>query len=384
MLESLRFLHKDITEVLMNQGRGPLVKGQIYEPLTDGGNMPIKKQKKRVKHRRRAMKRTGATSTTTDRQIEANRENARKSTGPKTERGKKTVRFNALKHGLLAEQTVIMTENSAETKEDFNELLNNLTLEHQPKTPTEMLLVERIANCFWRQRRLARYETAHITHAIEEVTCEQNRAVRDNNMERDIVLGINEPYERATRDLHGLTFLIRLVVQCKFFVEEHGMLDEYLMSRLFRAYSRRKTSFAAVCFTICNLIIDPKMDPQTLPVEIEAPANAETLLRTIQMELDHLDKLHQELERHHERQLEIETARCLLPPDDVANKILRYETLIERQLNRALRELRRLQSTRDYDPDDNSDGWRTACCADHEKGTCDNAVSYTHLRAHET
>ena len=34
--------------------------------------------------------------------IEANRRNAKKSTGPKTGRGKAAVRYNALKHGVLA------------------------------------------------------------------------------------------------------------------------------------------------------------------------------------------------------------------------------------------------------------------------------------------
>src|SRR5687767_10775501 len=38
-----------------------------------------------------------------DRQVRANRRNARKSTGPKTAKGKQTVSSNALKHGLTAQ-----------------------------------------------------------------------------------------------------------------------------------------------------------------------------------------------------------------------------------------------------------------------------------------
>jgi hypothetical protein len=40
-------------------------------------------------------------------QIQANRSNAQKSTGPRTPQGKATASQNAVKHGLLAEQVVI-------------------------------------------------------------------------------------------------------------------------------------------------------------------------------------------------------------------------------------------------------------------------------------
>ena len=45
----------------------------------------------------------------TDRQIEANRENARKSTGPATEAGKAASRRNAIKHGLTGESADVGT-----------------------------------------------------------------------------------------------------------------------------------------------------------------------------------------------------------------------------------------------------------------------------------
>ena len=50
----------------------------------------------------------------TDAQIQANRENAKKSTGPRTPEGKARVSKNALKHGLLAQDSVIPGEDPAE------------------------------------------------------------------------------------------------------------------------------------------------------------------------------------------------------------------------------------------------------------------------------
>ena len=58
---------------------------------------------------------------TTFRQIEANRRNALKSTGPKTEAGKQQSHRNAVRHGLMAETVVDVLEDS----EDYKALRNS-------------------------------------------------------------------------------------------------------------------------------------------------------------------------------------------------------------------------------------------------------------------
>jgi hypothetical protein len=58
----------------------------------------------------------------TTEQIKANRQNARKSTGPKTAEGKATASKNAVKHGLFAAEAVIEGENQA----DYEAYLDNL------------------------------------------------------------------------------------------------------------------------------------------------------------------------------------------------------------------------------------------------------------------
>ena len=57
---------------------------------------------------------------TTQAQIDANRRNAEKSTGPKTPHGKARSRRNALWHGVTAETLVLPDE----TAEMFDELLS--------------------------------------------------------------------------------------------------------------------------------------------------------------------------------------------------------------------------------------------------------------------
>jgi hypothetical protein len=58
----------------------------------------------------------------TEKQFEANRLNAQKSTGPRTPEGRAAVRLNGVTHGLTAETIVLKGESEA----DFTNLLNSL------------------------------------------------------------------------------------------------------------------------------------------------------------------------------------------------------------------------------------------------------------------
>ena len=65
---------------------------------------------------------------TSEKKIEANRRNARKSTGPRTQEGKNAVRLNTMKHGLLSQQ-VLLPEEDADA---LRELDSGLRAELQP------------------------------------------------------------------------------------------------------------------------------------------------------------------------------------------------------------------------------------------------------------
>jgi hypothetical protein len=93
---------------------------------------------------------------TSERQKAANRANALHSTGPKTPEGKAAVRFNALRHGLLARDVVLPGEDA----DAFEDLLNQVRAELSPVGPIEELLVNRVVNTMWRLERSARAETA--------------------------------------------------------------------------------------------------------------------------------------------------------------------------------------------------------------------------------
>ena len=91
-----------------------------------------------------------------EKQINANRLNAQKSTGPKSPEGKAKVALNRVKHGLTAQHLVLPDEDQSA----FDGLLAALRLEWDPQSETEAFLVESLAYNQWRLLRSLRLEKA--------------------------------------------------------------------------------------------------------------------------------------------------------------------------------------------------------------------------------
>jgi hypothetical protein len=89
-------------------------------------------------------------------QIQANRANAQKSTGPRTPEGKEKASQNAVRHGLLAREAVIQGEDP----EEFELYREGMLEELAPAGPVEAMLAERVVGLSWRLRRAERLQNA--------------------------------------------------------------------------------------------------------------------------------------------------------------------------------------------------------------------------------
>jgi hypothetical protein len=92
----------------------------------------------------------------TDRQIQANRANSKKSTGPKTPEGKRNASKNGTLHRLLSETVVL----KGESLRRFNDLAASLILQFEPRNPAEAALVRTMASARWRLVRMWGFQTA--------------------------------------------------------------------------------------------------------------------------------------------------------------------------------------------------------------------------------
>ena len=117
---------------------------------------------------------------TSYRQIEANRRNALKNTGPKTEAGKQASRCNAVRHGLTAE-TII---NALEDAEDYKAFEAAIIADYDAQSAVERELVLRLASILWRLRRANAMESG-----LFEIQAEH---LRDHRQSRQLLANSRE------------------------------------------------------------------------------------------------------------------------------------------------------------------------------------------------
>jgi hypothetical protein len=97
-------------------------------------------------------------------QIEANRRNALKSTGPTTPEGKVRSRCNAMRHGLTAETVIAALEDV----KDYQAFEAAVIADYDAESAVERELVLRLASVLWRLRRATGIETALFESVITE------------------------------------------------------------------------------------------------------------------------------------------------------------------------------------------------------------------------
>jgi hypothetical protein len=109
------------------------------------------------------------------RQIESNRRNAIKSTGPTTEEGKEQSRRNATRHGLTAETVIEVLEDI----DDYKGFEANIIADYDARTAVERELVLRLASLLWRIRRATGIET-DLLRIQAEILRERAQAVQQD------------------------------------------------------------------------------------------------------------------------------------------------------------------------------------------------------------
>ena len=134
---------------------------------------------------------------TTVKQIEANRLNALKSTGPRTEEGKRRSRCNAIRHGLTAETVIV----GLEDPEDYEAFEATIIADYDARSAVERELVLRLASVLWRLRRATGIETSLFQSATKQSVQFQSKIFSRVGQRRDQFLGTkNEPKIWQTLD----------------------------------------------------------------------------------------------------------------------------------------------------------------------------------------
>jgi hypothetical protein len=264
--------------------------------------------------------------TVSERKLKANRENAKRSTGPRTSLGKAYSRRNAVKHVLFVRPSTDF-EAQSEDAHEYENLLNGLWRQHRPVGRAEEIEVERVALCCWRLKRAWRYENA------------VNLAAR-----RDFVraeLAEQEPYCKE-RDKEEAAVILQLQ-SAKKELEEGGVeISQELKQRTCALMPGLEALWSALEKRAQERLEKPDLSKRALELSPDMRSWVLSMF-TVTNGIAFVQALGR---RRWTNVVEAAVGRHAIPNGNALDQILRYEAAIDRQLGRALDRLERLQRRR--------------------------------------
>jgi hypothetical protein len=238
-------------------------------------------------------------------------------------------RRNAIKHGLFAKHSMafhLLGENSQE----YETLLNDLVEQYQPIGRAEELEVERITLCWWKLKRVFRFEESanHI-------------GVRDVGRKE---LARQEQYCRELdKEEEGI---IRELEAAKDQIENTGEVPQDLKQKVCGIRPKFEALWSAFERTAQEQLTNPPLSEKVQGLSPEDLSWCSALL-TIASAIGFIQGLGR---ARSTGVMEVALAQHAIPDRDALDRILRYETAIERNLGRALNRLERLQRRRKGEP----------------------------------
>lgn len=282
--------------------------------------------------------------------IEANRKNALKSTGPKTSQGKQAVKRNALKHGLLSKEVVILGGDGKESRAEYRNLVARLAQDFRPHGALEEMLVERIAVCYWRLRRVLRAEMGEIRKELDAAGWTETFKLTDRLAFDKKQIWLDDSNMNLQRTSLGQQYLIGVLEDVKGEVEEFGCLTDNARDRLLENFGRDRDGIAFTCTLYSMMATDGlKESKEGLENGEEAPDPErcrKAILELLDEQIRNYRLLKPVFDKKEDMEIEARILSYNLPSKEAVEKILRYETTIERQLYRAVDQLERIQRTR--------------------------------------
>jgi len=292
-----------------------------------------------------------------ERKVRANRENAKRSTGPRTERGQAAIRNNAHRHGLYSNDAVIREGPGQENEDEFQALLKGFLRSWEPSNQVEEREVRSLAETEWRLQRLVRAEVGEIRRQTE--------------------LDWKMLSNRQSKEISSVGSKVTLLTQVRDDVEEDGYVSDALQKELDRFFGK-DDSLVADCREISqaaqkaqleqaqsDLASDPALNPDLkqphdavhdgdLGPEVaqgkhenaEDPTVADCkhdLLFLIEIRISILKHELETLRTEELRSREASLLAYKLPSGEFLDRLIRYETALEKKKEAIIKRLLRLK-----------------------------------------
>jgi hypothetical protein len=315
---------------------------------------------------------------TTERQLEANRRNAARSTGPRSVAGKALVARNALKHGAFATLPVVL---GYERESDWQDHRAGILRSLAPAGLLETRLAERAALLLWRLDRVARYETEAIAVGLEEAAEDPEPNPLDElsqpDTDRKRLKKLSQELDQKEKALADTEEGLKLFAQLAKLADDApaAAADAFAVLELaWNAVPEEQecpevedeefltalgipddTEFHEATWTaglvrrgLARIAHHGRMTVEKLTAR--AQRFAERHRDELAARVEELAPEVKALQRKQRAKLARRLARLTLPEADAEGKVLRYENHLTRQLVQTLHELERIQASRSGRP----------------------------------
>jgi len=277
----------------------------------------------------------------------------RRATGPRSVPGKDRIKHNALKHGIFSKAVLL----KGESREEFVVLLKGLRTDIRPVGTLEETLVEKLAVLIWRYRRLIAFETGGIRKNIEFPGSDETNDSREEGANKLTleVRYIGQPAEwdprGLIRDITDPTIsrqCLELLNELQANIETAGFnpnKDREILRRIYGTEKHLRPTVRDEYEIWSNEAACSEKEPHKN--EHASPKQrAAKILDAIAKETKRLDNEDRERREIASARAEISRLRAsvLRLPD--LDRLLRYETNIDRAFDRTLSQLERVQRLR--------------------------------------
>ncbi len=245
---------------------------------------------------------------------------------------------------MLAQSVVVRGHRIRESAPHFKQLCQELYASLAPVGPLEKMLVDQIATASWRLRRTRRAESGEVALSVDTGWWQ-----RENHSPVEMLLmlppGLTpEPLaSRLQRSVDGCRYLAGCLRRARRAVEQADELTEAIVQELKRSLRGEAGGLGE---SLQWHLAQRAANPDHLEPEALRTHHREHVLQSLGRELEELEFQEADLAKREQAEERAQQAAALLHSGAKLDKLLRYETAVERQWYRAMHELERLQRQR--------------------------------------
>jgi hypothetical protein len=283
----------------------------------------------------------------------------RRATGPRSELGKQRSSQNALKFGIFSKATLL----KGESRSEYELLLEDLRKSWLPRSKHEEILVEKLTSIIWRYRRMLMAEGAEIRKSSEYVELDQRLAEQEEAEEiinrKQEGMGLNRSLQPVgmrwnIQNADVLKRCLELLEKMRQEIETKGLNEDRdnpvlqtIYGEIYRPHLRPTLyhEYSAWLRAAVAQGIIRKSKRYTTPEQCK-----QNVLQCIDSEIKHLRNFQIQFEAIKSERTKLEILSQKVPDNQALDRLLRYESSLERAFDRTLNQLERAQRMRKGQP----------------------------------